>query len=250
MKLFPPPLEDYEDYGYPSPSLWMALSVFELLRDVKVEDSPWKDIERRYHVTYYNLGPYAASLYLFTETCRLITRLFATYRNAEETEDTDLVVPSTSPEEIPSELFDIADVLVDFQPYFAHIDDPLSPPIKLSLGWCTPKVRSLVEVLQGHITPTFQGIIFVEQRQIASTLSGILPLIPELAGFVKCGILVGTNTSGPKEIGSDTQAQVVSAFRKREINLSECCAIPCGFLFIISLKLLLHLLLKKGWTFQ
>ncbi|KAF9068359.1 hypothetical protein BDP27DRAFT_1266587, partial [Rhodocollybia butyracea] len=218
MKLFPPPLEDYEDYGYPSPSLWMALSVFELLRDVQVEDSPWKDIERRYHVTYYNLGPYAASLYLFTETCHLITRLFTMYRNAEETEN-DLAVPSTSPQEIPAELFDIADILVDFQPYFAHIDDPLLTPMKLSLDWCTPKVRTLIEVLRGHISPTFQGIIFVEQRQIASTLSKILPLIPELAGFMKCGILVGNSNGAPKEIGSDSQAQVVSAFRKREINL-------------------------------
>lgn len=228
MKRFPPPPQDY---NYPTPLLWEALSVFDLFRTVELENCSWPDIDRRYNVTLNNLGPYPASLYLYTEITHIITRLFAIYRGTEDSEDSKLVVPrqQSSPQEIPSELFDIADVLVDYQSYFSHIEDPSILPISISLDWCTPKVRTLVEVLLAHHSPTFQGIIFVEQRQVAACLARILPHIPDLAGLMQCGAFVGGVASAHDRVsrhaGLGNQEQVVRAFREKKLNLRECVAI-------------------------
>lgn len=221
MKLFPPPPQDFD---YPEPSLWTALSVFDLFRTVEFENSSWPDIERRYYVTLYNLGPYSASLYLYTEMSHLITRLFEIYRGTEELEhNSKLIIPrQSSPQEIPMELFDIADVLVDYQSYFSPLDDSSSIPVPLE--WCTPKIRTLVDVLRAHHSPTFQGIIFVEQRQVAACLARILPRIPDLVGLVKCEALVGSVTSAQKVSrmgGLGNQEQVVGAFREKKFNLRE-----------------------------
>lgn len=217
---YPPPPQDYD---YPSPLLWDALNVFTLLKNVDLDSGSWADVERRYFVTLNNLGPYAASSYLFSEASYLITRLFAIYRLADDSETNELVVPrSSSPKEIPSELFDIADVLVDYQAYFTKMDDPSSLPSSVSLDWCTPKVRMLAEVLRDHHSPTFQGIIFVEQRQIATYLAKILPHIPKLNGIVKCGSFVGGVATSERVSSDGGQEQVARAFREKKINLREC----------------------------
>ncbi|KIK54544.1 hypothetical protein GYMLUDRAFT_48671, partial [Collybiopsis luxurians FD-317 M1] len=225
MKLFPAPPEEY---NYPSPLLWEALSVFDLFRPAQLENSPWPDIERRYFVTLNNLGPYAGSLYLFTEMSHLMTQLFAKYRGADEIDssDIDIVVPRnpSSPTEIPTEFFDIADVLVDYQSYFVSrsLDSSLTLPVSVALEWCSPKVRTLVWILLEHHSPTFQGIVFVEQRQIAACLARLLPHIPVLNGLVKCEALVGAVNSSeglPRDIELRSQDQIVRAFRQKEINL-------------------------------
>ncbi|KAJ3907181.1 hypothetical protein F5879DRAFT_796189 [Lentinula edodes] len=217
IKFYPPPPQDYD---YPSPLLWDALNVFTLLKNVALDNGSWADVERRYFVTLNNLGPYAASFYLFSEASYLITRLFAIYRVADVSEINELVVSrSSSPKEIPSELFDIADVLVDYQAYFTKMDDPSSLPSSVSLDWCTPKVRTLAEVLRNHHSPTFQGIIFVEQRQIATYLAKILPHIPELNGLVKCGSFVGGVATSERVSSDGGQEQVARSFREKKINL-------------------------------
>ncbi|KAJ3785329.1 hypothetical protein GGU10DRAFT_313078 [Lentinula aff. detonsa] len=217
MKLYAPPLQQYD---YPSPLLWDVLSVFTLFKDVDLDKGFWQDIERRYFVTLNDLGPYAASVYLFTEATYYITRLFTIYRTEGHTSRDERVVPrNSSSQEIPSELFDIADVLVDYQAYFTHMDDPSLLPLSVPLNWCTPKVRTLVEVLRTHHSPTFQGIIFVEQRQIAACLARVLPHIPELAGLFKCGSFVGGVATSERVSGDGGQEQVAKAFRENKINL-------------------------------
>ncbi|KAF5379867.1 hypothetical protein D9757_007186 [Collybiopsis confluens] len=222
MKLFSAPPEHY---NFPQPFLWEAMSVFSLFRPEKLEGSPWPDIERRYYVTHNNLGPFAASLYVFNEMSHLIARLFWIHNSADEADParSDLVIPrnSSPPTEIPTELFDIADVLVDYQAYFTSPNSS-SLPIPVPLEWCSPKVRTLVGILSEYYSPTFQGIIFVEQRQVASCLARILSHIPTLHGLVKCGVLIGAVNSSEnlfRDVDSGSQDQIVKAFRRKEINL-------------------------------
>ncbi|KAJ3843793.1 P-loop containing nucleoside triphosphate hydrolase protein [Lentinula raphanica] len=218
MKLYAPAPETYD---YPSPSIWDTLKVFTFLKDVDLENgSQWQDIQRRYYVTLQNLGPYAASLYLFTEASNAIIRLFNIYSLTGEAErEEHAILRSSSPQKIPSELFDIADVLVDYQSFFTKPDDPSLLPVLVPLSWCTPKVRTLVDILRAHHSPTFQGIVFVEQRQIAACLAKILPQIPELIGLFKCGSFVGGVGGSERFTGDAGQEQVAQAFREHKLNL-------------------------------
>lgn len=122
----------------------------------------------------------------------------------EMVDDTDLTI--------------VNEILSDFSPFFTD-DSPIP------LEWCTPKVRTLVRILQTHVSSTFQGIIFVEQRQVAACLARILPRIPEIEGMVRCAELVGntSNSDGlAHDMGGGNKQDSVRMFRQREINLRQC----------------------------
>lgn len=220
MKEYTPPPEVYD---FPSPSLWDCLRVFDVLRSADL-DIPWDEVERRYHVTLNNLGPYAASLYLYAEFHPRINQLVRQHDQPSTQVDEMNSLNSQKPKKpLEPELLHVNEILSDYQSFF--IDESTSHlPMSIPLTWCTPKIRVLVEVLLEHLSPTFQGIIFVEQRQVATCLSRILPCIPELKDLVRCADLIGsgaTNERVSKDIGVGNQREAVKMFRNREINLRE-----------------------------
>lgn len=143
--------------------------------------------------------------------------------------DMDFVVPlATSHKSLPAEIFEVLEVLADFSDFFPHPTD--SEALSVSLDWCTPKVRVVVDVLltEKSRSPSFQGIIFVEQRQVAACLARVLPCIPELKGQgITCAYLVGSGTgsdglSGFKGImGGRPAKDAVKLFREGAVNLRE-----------------------------
>lgn len=208
-------------YNFPSPTLWACLSVFEGLRDSP--ELPWNEIERRYHVTLNNLGPYCASLYLYTEMQSRLSSIVSQVPAVDADGDYDMTSVSDSP---LSEQDYVETILSEYSPYFVHPSEPWRLPVSVPLEWCSPKVRVLVQILQQHLSPSFQGIIFCEQRQVAVCLSKILPYIPELCGRVRCADLLGSGVGSErmsKDIGSGKQRDTVRMFREGEINLRKLC---------------------------
>ncbi|KAG5651502.1 hypothetical protein H0H81_008396 [Sphagnurus paluster] len=213
----PPAAGEYK--AYPSPSLWDCLRVFDksLWDELNV---PWASIEMRYYATLSNLGPYAASLFLYDEVEQHVARVYDEHmqnlRTLEYTDDLDLPsgVKFGPP---PPDFWQMREVHVDFRGLLAHP----SPDQPISLEWFTPKVQVLVDILRAYCTADFQGIIFVEQRQTAICLAQILPAIAELSGLVRCGPLMGqgVNSDGIAKTTPSCHKNVVEAFRKGEINL-------------------------------
>ncbi|KAG6900442.1 hypothetical protein C0993_010489 [Termitomyces sp. T159_Od127] len=89
------------------------------------------------------------------------------------------------------------------------------------LTWCTPKLRTLVELLLAYHRPGFQGIVFVEQRQTATYLAQILPMLPGLKGLLRCGALMGQgiNSEGIGKLTPAVHKNSVESFRRGDINL-------------------------------
>ncbi|KAF8061657.1 hypothetical protein FPV67DRAFT_1704520 [Lyophyllum atratum] len=219
IKEYPFPLEHYD---YPSPSLWMCLQVFDKSIWSELE-IPWNSVEMRYYATLNNLGPYAASLFLHTELEQHISRIDDDYaknlRVFNDMMELDLpshvkVIPP------PDDFWQIQQIHVEFGGFFTPLSPLNTAPIPIPLAWCSPKIRTLVDVLLAYYTPDFQGIVFVEQRHTAICLAMILPVIAELNGCIQCGYLMGQG------VGSDGVAKptpgghknVVESFRKKEIN--------------------------------
>ncbi|KAK0185901.1 P-loop containing nucleoside triphosphate hydrolase protein [Armillaria mellea] len=216
----PPPLIP----SCPISALWASLTVFDIMQYSDIE-VPWAEIERRYHVTLHNLGPFSASLYLHAEMWHQIRTLIMQNRSfisESATGETVEVVTAPAPKELPSEIYHVAEILLDFQSFFILESNPICSPLSIPLEWCTPKIKSLVDVILAHHSSTFQGIIFVEQRQTAMCLAKLLPNLPQLNGLVRCANLVGhgVNSEGvSKDITTGNQGEVVKLFRTKEINL-------------------------------
>ncbi|KAK7049438.1 Dicer-like protein 1 [Paramarasmius palmivorus] len=225
----PKPVEVIQEYptclefpGYPEPSLWTCLCAFDM-RSICGEY--WADIERRYYVTLGNLGPFCASLYLFMEVKYAILATNQLDANPRNTDDVHMIVsrPTANEDEhvLSEDALSVIDILFEYETFFE-----LSPTSTVPREWCTPKIKTLVDVLLAHYRPTFQGIVFVEQRQVATCLARVLPYISELEGKVKCGDFLGTGGGGDSEeslrgtlkYGSDGK-DVLKLFREGEINL-------------------------------
>ncbi|KAK0225141.1 hypothetical protein EDD85DRAFT_221965 [Armillaria nabsnona] len=216
----PPPLIP----SCPISALWASLTVFDIMQYSDI-DVPWAEIERRYHVTLHNLGPFSASLYLHAEMWHQIRTLIiqnSSFISESVTGETVEVVTALAPKELPPEVYHIAEILLDFQSFFILESNPTCSPLSIPLEWCTPKIKSLVDVILAHHSSTFQGIIFVEQRQTAMCLAKLLPNLSQLNGLVRCADLVGhgVNSEGvSKDITTGNQGEVVKLFRTKEINL-------------------------------
>ncbi|KAF9265816.1 hypothetical protein L218DRAFT_120083 [Marasmius fiardii PR-910] len=206
-----------EQYLYPRPSLYDCLNAFDP-STLPVFTSSWADIERRYHATIANLGPYCASLYVFLEMKRLILSLG--HLEAQKDVDDDMIIPciTADQEKVPEEILYIADIVSQYECFFSS-DDDVSIPIVVPMDWFAPKVKVLVEVLVAHYSMTdFQGIIFVEQRQVAVCLAKVLPRVQVLEGLVRCGEVVGNN-SDARIMGSRSHSETVKLFREGALNL-------------------------------
>ncbi|KAJ7724192.1 hypothetical protein DFH07DRAFT_1067086, partial [Mycena maculata] len=206
IKQYPSPPPDYD---FPSPTLWMCLSVFE--STFAELDIGWDGIARRYAATLLNLGPYCASLYLYFEISQRVFHLLK-----EDVSDATMDWRSSS--QLLAEVDQVRDILAGYDDFFTIL-----PP---RMEWCSPKIRVLSEVLLSHHSSTFQGIVFVEQRQVAGCLAKTLPRIPALS-HLRCAALVGegVNAQGiSKDVCPSTQSTVQS-FRDGKINLIIATAV-------------------------
>lgn len=133
------------------------------------------------------------------------------------------MVPLWAGKPIPEDLLLIIDILHEYSSFFPLNSTAVTIPISVTLDWCTPKVKVLVDLLANYHarTPSFQGIIFVEQRQMASTLAKILPAIPELSGKIKCAFIVGegVNREGVSKQTDKFSGNPVQLFRERIVNI-------------------------------
>jgi len=182
-------------------------------------------LDTRYQTTFYNLGPYCASLFLYLEIQYLMDGVLLA-RQQGSADDFDVSLDNSgvkTSKPLPDETPLILDILHDFSSFFPPNMSSQAVPIPISLDWCTPKVKVLAAIILEYFSksPTFQCIIFVEQRQIASTLSKILPAIPELDGKVKTAFLVGqgVNSEGVSKQTDQYHGDAVKQFRNGEINI-------------------------------
>ncbi|KAJ6488501.1 hypothetical protein C8R47DRAFT_1125761 [Mycena vitilis] len=208
VKIYPSPPEEYD---FPSPTLWMCLDVFKpTFCNLNIN---WDDIERRYATTLFNLGPYCASMYLYLEINHRISQF------QDEMEGiTDGSAPRLS-QDLFAEMVQIQDLLAGFE----HLPAVSS----VSLEWCSPKIRVLVETLLSHNSQPLQCIIFVEQRQIAFCLAKLLPSIADLGAAFHCAELVGQSDGAEgvsKMSGADAQS-TLQAFREGAINMIIATAV-------------------------
>lgn len=186
---------------------------------------PWSNIDIRYCTTLNNLGPYCASLFLYTEIQHHVERILGDnkFRLSATSDDIDMdvtikVIPSKPLKNIPKDIFDIFEILRDFEAFFPT--DPSSSKISIALAdWYTPKVHKLIEILKEYYTPIFQCIIFVEQRQDALCLARLLQSIPNLMEQFRCGYLTGHGTSNESFSRIAGRGDPIKSFRERQINI-------------------------------
>ena len=146
------------------------------------------------------------------------------------------VIPSKPSKNLPKDIFDIFEILRDFEAFFPG--DYPSSKVSITLAdWYTPKVHKLIDILKEYYTPTFQCIIFVEQRQDALCLARLLQSIPNLMGHIQCGYLMGNGTGneGVLKMADRLYGDPIKSFRERQINI---CMLSC--LVYIPLQLTLY----------
>ena len=137
----------------------------------------------------------------------------------------NVVVPSKPLKNVPKDIFNIFEILRDFEAFFPG--DFSSSKVSITLAdWYTPKVHKLIDILKEYYTPTFQCIIFVEQRQDALCLARLLQSIPNLTEYIQCGYLMGngTNNEGVLKMADRLHGDPIKSFRERQINI---CMLSC-----------------------
>ncbi|KAJ7184338.1 hypothetical protein C8R46DRAFT_1158684 [Mycena filopes] len=199
---YPSPPEEYHDF--PSPTLWMCLSVFETtLRSLNVG---WDDIERRRATTLSNLGPYCASLYLYFEVNH---RLAPFWKDVVENGEITNEPPHLA------EILQIREILAAYDDFFA-------PSMPISVEWCSPKLRSLADILISHGSTS--SIIFLNQRHHAVCLAKVLPRIPGLSA-IRCAEFIGRGDTSDGVSRKSDQANTMHSFRAGTINLIIATAV-------------------------
>jgi endoribonuclease Dicer len=218
-----------EAYDFLEPTLFQCLSIISPSTWDFLE-VPWLNLVMRYDTTLYNLGPYCASLYLFLEVRHALkpaqSEIMA---DGMEMEAIDFLIPLNTGKKAPShEVVVIQDIISGFEGFFLKSGNPNIVPISVPMGWCTPKLSSLKDILLEFYTATFQAIIFVEQRQVAACLSKVLPAIAELKDKIRSAHLVGkgANVDGVSKTTDAYHGDAVEAFRKGKVNVREYLYIP------------------------
>ncbi|KAI0628716.1 hypothetical protein C8Q77DRAFT_1145050 [Trametes polyzona] len=223
---YPTPPNYYPEY--PSQSLRQRLNLEVLPPEINI---PVDKILTRYEVTLFNLGPFGAELFLYTEVKQRVAQLiqdavdssidYVSPRQYMQTVHAQSKAPDPL-ESVHPKLKELQGMLETFRDFFETPEvesGSVPPPIPFS--WCSPKVCTLAETLFHRYTETFQGIIFVEQRHIASCLATILPRIPILSHLIRAEQLVGhgKDTAQIKGMGTRNQQDTVKMFRERLINV-------------------------------
>ena len=216
---------------------------------------PWSNIEIRYCSTLNNLGPYCASLFLYLEIQHHVERILADNLMAFTSDDMDIDVninaaPSKPVKNIPKDIFDIFEILKDFEAFFP--DDFPSSQASITLAdWYTPKVHTLIDILKEYYTPTFQCIIFVEQRQDALCLARLLQSIPNLTSYIRCGYLMGTgaNNEGVLKMADRLHGDPIKSFRERQINICTFSCLVSTLLHLIPFTVIATAVAEEGLDF-
>ena len=228
IREFPPSPRSY--YEYPIPHIW---SRFDYSQIPETIDIPWQQLNTRYLFTLENLGIFAAELFLYCDLQMRVSELLRprdlnemeSLRNRYLSTDNFEEVELPPSRRIP-ELYDLCEVLAEYQPFFEHVSDgeDESIPWVFRLSWCSPKVQTLVDILLESYTPDFHGIVFVERRHIARVLSSIISRVPILRDIIICAECVG-HGGEEKGIGggmpTEKQRKVVNDFRDGKINLRK-----------------------------
>ncbi|KAJ7736527.1 hypothetical protein B0H14DRAFT_3612709 [Mycena olivaceomarginata] len=204
-----------EGYDLPSPTLWMCLSVFKTT--FSNLNMGWDDIERRYATTLLNLGPYGSSLYLWLE----INHRISQFREIGGLSDDSYPPEASSSQSLLAELVHIQDILAAF--------DHLSGSLPVCLEWCSPKIRTLVDILLSRASQT-------SHVKSPFCLARMLPCIPVLRDVVRCAELVGQ--------GDGTDGNTLQLFREGRINLTEeGLDLPvCSAILVIRFDALQHMI--------
>jgi endoribonuclease Dicer len=212
-----------EEPNFPSPTIYQCLQIIDTAVWDQL-DILWSNIETRYHMTLANLGPYSASLFLYSEIQRSLETLLAQNRaqllhDDGEFDAEGVAHPGLVAKKLPEDIHLIIDILHDFDLLFDAQD------IIVDLDWCTPKVAALVDILLHYYTSAFQGIIFVQQRQVAFALSRILESTPRLEGKIRCAFLVGQGVDAQglqnRYQGESRFSNPVKAFRDGKVNIRQ-----------------------------
>ncbi|OCH90640.1 P-loop containing nucleoside triphosphate hydrolase protein [Obba rivulosa] len=216
---------------YPSCSLWERLSTITFPSDI---DIPVEKIHARYEMTLQTLGPYGADLFLYMDLRQRISQILDQAMEGDLDsvaikhyyQDGDIyMAPTISDVQLPPQIKELEFILDDFRELFEDETNPDVVPVTVHLKWCSPKVRTLIDILFDQYTSTFQGIIFVEQRHVAACLARMLPRVPQLSHLIRCAQLIGHGTSNniyksrAKGMAVRNQQDVVKLFRERQVNL-------------------------------
>jgi endoribonuclease Dicer len=228
IRTFPSPPSVYLDY--PIPHIWSRFDHSQIPASV---DIPWQQLTSRYLFTLENLGIFPAELFLYSDLQTRISELLQP-QGLNDMESlrmrylyTDLLGEASLPSDHRTpELYDLCEILDEYQPFFEYASDDQDPslPWSFRLSWCSPKVQTLVDILLESYTPEFHGIVFVARRHIARVLSSILSRIPLLKGIITCSECVG-HGGDEKGIGggmpTERQRKIVNDFRDGKINLRK-----------------------------
>jgi endoribonuclease Dicer len=183
--------------------------------------------------TLGNLGPYCASLFLYSEIQRLFRDILQG-RPEQSHDSVDLILLDYKYQDSQEkEINFVLDILEDFQDFFPPDALSCDSPAAIGLDWCTPKVKVLVDLLLEFEakSSTFQCIIFVEQRQVASMLSKVLQVIPDLNSKIKSAFLVGqgVNSEGVTKHSDRNSGNAVKMFKDGLINVRKSVQLTLDF---------------------
>lgn len=172
----------------------------------------------------YEIGPFAADYFLYEYLNMKMTKrsledhrlyLYALSANAMDVDQVKTNVGSKRKRE--------GSMLDHLRLHLGTFSSYLSPDFEIPNTWLSPKMLTLVDILQAHNSANFHGILFVEQRQVANLVSWILRRLPQLKAWVRCAELIGHaengKTDGAPGMGMKVQRDVVKAFREGSLNL-------------------------------
>lgn len=202
------------EYPVPFTPIWSWLQHFDGV-DMSEGDFNWEKLRTRYHVTCEGLGVFGASLYLYLEVQPRVINLISSFSKFPELTLLDGQDSLLSRQESYSDLIIMHDLMSQYENLFDDTSD-------VSLEWCSPKLRCLVDLLQEYYTPSFQSIVFVEQRQTTICLAKVLSRMAVLKGKISCGAMVGSQNSGD-HVSRSISMDAVERFKRREHNLRKSC---------------------------
>ena len=197
--------------SYPIPSLWDEVQAQKLTEAIEADT-----LRGRYISTLRAVGPLGADYYLRSHLMRKLSSLTSTSGTPALK---GLVNGSTGPGR--TDIFTrLTSLLSTFETRFTSI----------SSAWLSPKLNKLIETLVNYKSQSFHGIVFVEQRQVAIAVAWLLQCLPETKEWIRCAALVGHGEAAgsgkaAEVMDNNSQKNVVSSFRKGELNLCASLSI-------------------------
>ncbi|KAJ1310059.1 hypothetical protein OPQ81_006811 [Rhizoctonia solani] len=218
----PPSNSDYPDY--PIPNMWSVVSGFESL--IFPEPDDIRKLTTRFEHVIEELGPLAADYFILLFIRRAIEKstVSSSELGAYFSRETP-VAPQTDGDSGTTSDKTWLELDAAYNDNLSLIQERAKDLSESQiLSWFTPKLKSLISILEANRTEDFSALIFVEQRQVASTLAWLLPLVPSLRDWVKAAALVGHGDGSRlgfegSGMAHTAQRSIVRDFRSGKINL-------------------------------